>query len=126
VALGSDGFLYGVDTDPQQTVLQAVFQLSTSGSYKELHQTGGCTPKTGCSTVMQASDGNLWVANQRAYSVYSITPTGTLLQTVNFYGSCCGSRPQFVIQASGGILYGTTHGSYGTVFSINAGLPPPK
>jgi hypothetical protein len=76
---------------------------------------------------MQASDGNLWIANQHPLdAVYSITPTGTLLQTVNFYGSCCGTRPQFVIQASSGILYGTTHGPYGTVFSINAGLPPPK
>jgi hypothetical protein len=125
--LGSDGFLYGVDLGgPSDTGFQVVFQLSTSGSYKELRQTEGCTPKTGCSTVMQASDGNLWIADQRASSVYSITPTGTLLQTVNFYGSPEGYRPQFVIQASSGILYGTTHGPSGTVFSINADLAPPQ
>jgi hypothetical protein len=75
---------------------------------------------------MQASDGNLWIADQRASSVYSIRPTDTLLQTVNFYGSPEGYRPQFVIQASSGILYGTTHGPYGTVSSINADLPPPQ
>jgi hypothetical protein len=76
---------------------------------------------------MQASDGNLWVANQYPnHSVYSITTTGTLLQTVSFYGSPVGSRPQFVIQASSGILYGTTYGPSGTVFSINVALPPPR
>jgi hypothetical protein len=68
--LATSGFLYGVDLGgPSDTGFQVVFQLSTSGSYKELRQTEGCTPKTGCSTVMQASDGNLWIADQRASSV---------------------------------------------------------
>ena len=124
---GPDGFLYGVAVGGTGgTGFQVIFQLSTSGSFTELYQSNGCTPKTGCSRVMQASDGNLWIANQRGYSVYSITTTGTLLQTVNFSGSPVGSRPQFVIQASSGILYGTTYGPSGTVFSINAGLPPPR
>ena len=106
-----------------------IFQLSTSGSYQELYQIKGCTPKTGCSMVIQASDGNLWIADPPQESVYSITTGGALLQTVSFYGV---GHPQRLIQASSGILYGTTgepnpaYGDAGTVFSLNAGLPPPQ
>jgi hypothetical protein len=34
--------------------------------------------------AMQASDGNLWIANPPGESVYSITTGGALLQTVSF------------------------------------------
>ncbi len=64
--------------------------------------------------------------------MYSITPTGTLLQNIAFSGTN-GSMPTSMIQGSDGKLYGTTysggldsHGNKasGAVFSINAGLPP--
>ena len=131
---GSDGLLYGVAAGgPGDTAFQEIFQLSTSGSYQELYQLKGCTPKTGCSMVLQASDGNLWIADPPQEAVYSITTSGTLLQTVSFslqpnpY-----AHPQLLIQASSGILYGTTgapnpaYYETGSVFSINAGLPPPR
>jgi len=125
---GSDGLLYGVAAGgPGDTAFQEIFQLSTSGSYAELYQLKGCTPKTGCSMVLQASDGNLWIADPPQESVYSITTGGTLLQTVSFSGV---GHPQRLIQASSGILYGTTgepnpaYNDEGTVFSLNAGLPP--
>jgi hypothetical protein len=127
---GSDGFLYGVAAGgPGDVAFQVIFQLSTSGSYEELYQLKGCTPKTGCSMVLQASDGNLWIADPPQQSVYSISTGGALLQTVSFYGV---GHPQRLIQASSGILYGTTgepnpaYGDAGTVFSLNAGLPPPR
>jgi hypothetical protein len=127
---GSDGLLYGVAAGgPGFTAFQVIFQLSTSGSYQELYQIGGCTPKTGCSMALQASDGNLWIADPPQESVYSITTGGVLLQTVSFSGV---GHPQRLIQASSGILYGTTgepdpsYGDAGTVFSLNAGLPPPQ
>lgn len=93
--------------------------------------------KYGFSRVIQASDGNLWITNPNAQlygTVYTITPTGKLLQTLALSGTN-GAFPTDLIQASSGVLYGTTHsqgrtaqgtGAYGTVFSINAGLPPPK
>jgi hypothetical protein len=127
---GSDGFLYGVaDGGPGDVAFQVIFELTTSGSYAELYQSTGCTPKTGCSMVMQASDGNLWITNPRAESVFSITTSGTLLQTVSFNGI---GHPSRLIQASSGILYGTTgepdpsYGDAGSVFSLNADLPPPR
>jgi hypothetical protein len=55
--------------------------------------------------VMQASDGNLWIADRAQETVYSITTGGALLQTVSFYGV---GHPQRLIQASSGIRYGTT------------------
>jgi uncharacterized repeat protein (TIGR03803 family) len=136
---GSDGLLYGSAlVNPNSNSFQAIFQLSTSGSYKELFQTAiQCCVKIGYSRVIQASDGNLWVTNpnaQLAGSVYSMTPSGTLLQTIAFpFQGATGSFPHVLIQASGGVLYGETYeygktasggGAYGTVFSINAGLPP--
>ena len=38
--------------------------------------------KIGHSTVIQATDGNLWVTAQLWGTVYTITPTGTVLQTL--------------------------------------------
>ena len=132
---GSDGFLYGVALGgPSDTTLQVIFQLSTSGSYRELFQTSGCTPKTGCSMVLPASDGNLWVANPTGDSVYSISTAGVLLQTVSFSSQPnADAHPNLLIQDnSSGLLFGTTgepnpaYNDVGSVFSINAGLPPPR
>jgi uncharacterized repeat protein (TIGR03803 family) len=130
---GSDGFLYGVALGgPSDTTLQVIFQLSTSGSYREFFQTSGCTPKTGCSMVLPASDGNLWIANPTGDSVYSISTAGVLLQTVSFSSQPnADAHPNLLIQDNAsGILFGTTgepnpsYNDVGSVFSINAGLPP--
>ena len=124
---GSDGFLYGSALSGS---FQVIFQLSLSGSYRQLYQSKTCTAKSGCSMVLQASDGNLWITNPTGDSVYSITPTGgALLQTVPFGSN---GHPQILIQASSGILYGTTgepnpaYNNPGSLFMIDAGLPPPK
>jgi hypothetical protein len=131
---GRDGFLYGVAVGGTSgTGSQVIFQLSTSGSFTQLYQTSGCTPKTGCSKVLPASDGNLWVANPPGDSVYSISTTGTLLQTVSFSSQPNKyAHPQFLVQGSSGILYGNTGepnpaaSDFGSVFSLDAGLPPPR
>jgi uncharacterized repeat protein (TIGR03803 family) len=132
---GSDGFLYGVAVlGTGGTSSQIVFQLSTSGSFREVYTINNyCTGKTGCSMVLPASDGNLWIANPTGDSVASITTSGTLLQTVSFSSQPNRyAHPQLLIQASSGILFGTTgepyssFGDVGSVFSLNAGLPPPR
>jgi hypothetical protein len=83
--------------------------------------------------VMQASDGNLWIANPPGDSVYSITTGGQLLQTVSFSSQPnADAHPQRLIQASSGIFYGTTgepnpaYHDLGSVFSLDAGLPAPR
>jgi len=128
---GSDGFLYGAALNGTP---ELIFQLSTSGSYREIYNSPtNCTPKTGCSRVIQTSDGNLWVTNPPGYSVYSITTSGTLLQTVSFSSQPnADAHPNILLQAPSGILYGTTgepnpaFNDRGSVFSLNAGLPPQK
>lgn len=136
---GSDGLLYGSSlVNSGSNTVQTIFQLDTSGgSFEQLFQTPiQCCVKIGYSRVIQASDGNLWITNPNALtwgSVYSITPTGTLLQTLAFNGTN-GGAPHYLIQASNGVLYGATYnrgvtlqgtGAYGTIFSIDASLPPP-
>ena len=130
---GSDGFLYGAAWKNNYTS-ELIFQLSTSGSYREIYNSpNNCTSKTGCSTVIQASDDNLWITNPPGDSVYSITTSGTLLQTVSFSSQPNGAaNPNILLQAPSGILYGTTgepnpaYGDKGSVFSLDAGLPPPR
>ena len=130
---GSDGFLYGAAWKNNYTA-ELIFQLSTSGSYREIYNSpNNCTSKTGCSRVIQASDGNLWITNPPGESVYSITTSGTLLQTVSFLSQPpADSHPNILLQAPSGILFGTTgepnpaYGDRGSVFSLNAGLPPPR
>jgi hypothetical protein len=130
---GSDGFLYGAASNNSLT-LEVIFQLSTSGSYREIYTSpNSCTPKTGCSTVIQASDGNLWITNPYGESVYSITTSGTLLQTVSFRSQPnADAHPNILLQAPSGILFGTTgepnpaYYDAGSVFSLDAGLPPPR
>jgi hypothetical protein len=132
---GPDGFLYGVDGPSSSISFQVIFQLSTSGSYREIYTINAyCTPKTGCSRVIQASDGNLWIADPPQDSIYSITTTGTLLQTIPFSSqpNRASHDPQLLVQASSGILFGTTgepnpaYGAVRSVFSLDAGLPPPR
>ena len=82
--------------------------------------------------VLPTSDGNLWIANPTGDSVYSITTSGTLLQTVSFSSQPnADAHPNLLIQDnSSGLLFGTTgepnpsFNDYGSVFSINAGGPP--
>jgi hypothetical protein len=131
---GLDHLLYGVAVGgPSGISYQVIFQLSLSGSYREIHRINHyCTPKTGCSKALPASDGNLWITDPVAESVFSITATnGALLQTVSFSSQPNpDAHPNLLLQAPSGILYGTTgepnpsFGDAGSVFSINAGLPP--
>jgi hypothetical protein len=113
--------------NPNSNAVQTVFQLDTSGgSFEQIFQTRiQCCVKIGHSTVIQATDGNLWVTNPNAQpwgTVYTITPMGTLLQTLAFSGSTNGAAPHFLLQASSGVIYGTTYnrgpGGAGTVFSM--------
>jgi hypothetical protein len=83
--------------------------------------------------VLQASDGNLWIADPPQDAVYSVTTSGTLLQTVSFSSQPNRyAHPQLLVQGSSGIFFGTTgepnptFNDVGSVFSLDAGLPPPR
>jgi hypothetical protein len=90
--------------------------------------------------LLLASDGNFWIAESNGSTGYggvvSVSPTnGTLLRTLSpfFKGGALGGLPVEIIQAKDGTFWGSTdfygdapkgHFAQGTVFSLNAGLPP--
>jgi uncharacterized repeat protein (TIGR03803 family) len=133
----SSGELYGAAYYFGGTV-EYVYQISTSGALQQIYQTTITlnTKYQIFTEVIQASDGNLWATNPNAgpYGyVYSITPSGTLLQNLAF-NRTDGSMPTTLIQGSSGVFYGTTYSGgqcssgppAGTIYTINAGLPPRK
>ncbi len=118
-----------------------VFEVGLDGSNLQLFPfyntiDGGGSPQS----MMLASDGNFWVADYNGSSGYgdviSLSPTnGTLLQTFTPFSATAavGAYPAEVIQTSDGLLWGSTyqygtaskgHFADGTVFNLNAGLPP--
>jgi uncharacterized repeat protein (TIGR03803 family) len=132
----SNGLLYGSAYYFGGTV-EYVYQISTSGAFQQIHQTtvNVNTKYQIFTQVIQTSDGNLWATNPNQQSwgyLYSITRSGTLLQTLAFSGTN-GEFPTSLLEGSDGNLYGTTllrgldsrgNTAQGTVYTVNTGLPP--
>jgi len=135
---GTNGLLYGAYVSVVSgSKPGGIFQISKSGQYLQIHPfTLACTHSGGVARIVQASDGNLWTTNPCDSgwgSVYSVSPTGTLLQTILFNGKN-GTSPDSLLQGRDGQLYGTTYDggttrqgtmAFGVVFSLNARLPAP-
>lgn len=136
---GSNGLLYGAYIEEiSGSKPGGIFQISTTGQYLQIHPfTFACSHSGGVAPIVQASDGNLWTSNPCDGgwgSVYSISVNGALLQTIYFNGTD-GTSPDLLLQGSNGDLYGGTYDggkdstgktAFGVIFSINAGLAPPK
>ncbi len=130
----SDSNLYGFTLEGGAFGAGTVFRIGLAGDYQKIHDLSG--PSEGWYPVglLQASDGNLWGITSntdRVYgggAVWSITTGGALLQSTLL------TRPTGIdsggplIQGTDGKLYGTAAGGgafgYGTVFVVDAGLPP--
>lgn len=140
LTLGPNGNFYGV-YEIYGMSGAGLFEVYPDGSNLQLFtfyttQDGAGTPQT----MLSASDGNLWIANYNGSSGYgdiiTLSPSdGSLIQTLSPFSSTAavGAYPAELIQASNGILWGSTyqygkapknHFGDGTVFSLNAGLPP--
>jgi uncharacterized repeat protein (TIGR03803 family) len=123
-----------------------VFEITAAGKLTTLYSfcavgancTDGEHPYAG---LVQATDGNFYgttqsggVAKYGGYpgTVFKVTPRGTLTTLHTFCsepGCDDGAHPYGdLLQATNGILYGTTSGAgadgYGTVFSLSVGLGP--
>jgi len=136
----SNGKLYGGLTSYSLNQEQ-FFEINTSGSgFQEFPQIGTLSVDFRVGSLIQASDGNLWTAFTEVGNfngvIVAISPaTGAVVRSFSFGGSN-GSLPEAgAIQAADGTIYGTTIGGgtlangsapSGTVWSLDAGLSPPK
>jgi uncharacterized repeat protein (TIGR03803 family) len=140
--VGPNGNLYGLYFVAGMDGV-GLFEVETDGNNLQLFPfyntyPGGGTPEN----MILASDGNFWNTDYNGRTGYgdiiSVSPsTGALLQTLELFGTegVIGAYPTGIIQAKSGTLWGSTgdfgnytngHFAAGTVFKLNAGLPPRK
>ena len=143
---GRDGNLYGTTAYGGNLACTGgcgtVFKISPSGTFSTLYTfcvqancPDGDGPDMGVNGLARATDGNFYGVTQfgganNAGTIFKITPGGKLTTLRSFSGSD-GAEPWAApIQATNGILYGTTSNggtnrcSCGTVYSLNVGLRP--
>ena len=118
VILGSDGNLYGttaIGGNSQGIGFGTVFKVTTDGVLTSLYSFQGSNDGWGPQApLLQASDGNLYGTTAYGGShtfygtVFSITPAGSLT-TIHSFNLSDGYSPYGgLLQASDGLLYGTT------------------
>ena len=129
---GSDANLHGTTTGA--SLFGDVFDITTTGSFAELHALNGSTDGAYANAgLVQASDGNYYGAAQRGGNGYGtffrITPKGTFTLCEDF-NATDGAEPLVTpIQHTNGILYGDTSlggdiNNTGVFYSLNLGLKP--
>src|SRR5438105_3344515 len=132
--VGKDNALYGTTAAGGTSNLGTVFRLSTDGGgYTNLHQFTGAATRDGggpFAALIQASDGMLYGATQNGGSndfgtVFKVSTNGGGYSILHhFAGGSDGRLPLGgLVQANGGVLYGTTYygagGDLGIVFKLN-------
>jgi uncharacterized repeat protein (TIGR03803 family) len=140
LTLGPNGNFYGIyEIDAESGA--GVFEADPDGGNLQLFPFYNTVDGAGApQTMILASDGNLWLDNYNGSSGYgsidTLSPTdGSLIQNLAPFSSTAavGAYPAELIQAADGSLWGSTydfgktlksHFADGTVFSLNAGLPP--
>ncbi len=131
----TDGNLYGVTANGGTGASGIVFRISLAGDYIKIFDMVRTVEGLSPNGLLQASDGNLYGTTASAGPplaagvVYEITTDGTLLRSASLTNTTGIGSVAPLIQASDGKLYGTARGSgsgsaAGTVFVVDAGLPP--
>ena len=132
VVQGSDGYLYGTTINGGVTDRGIAFRASLDGGFTVLHSFAGGPVGDGdladgaypAGALIQASDGNLygvtWSGGQYGFGcVYRLSTSGAFSLVHSFTGGSGGARPQAaLLQASDGLLYGTTSAGGATVGPI--------
>jgi uncharacterized repeat protein (TIGR03803 family) len=126
LVLGTDGNFYGTTGGGGLNGLGTIFRITPQGKFTALYSGAG-----GTSTLIQASDGNLYgTAGGGEFGagiIFKITPQGNLTTLYNFCalsGCADGSDPQSgLVWGTDGNLYGTTynggHSGAGTVYKLS-------
>jgi hypothetical protein len=129
---GSDAKLHGTTTGA--SLFGDVFDITTKGSFAELHALNGSTDGAyAYAGLVQATDGNLYGAAEKGGNGYGtffrITSKGTFTVCEDF-NATDGADPLVTpIQHTNGILYGDTYlggdmNNTGVFYSLNLGLKP--
>jgi uncharacterized repeat protein (TIGR03803 family) len=140
----TDGYFYGVTYNGGPQADGTIFKISAGGAFKTLYNfcaqtncTDGANPSGG---LVQATDGNFYGttsaggASGSYGTVFQLTPDGTLTTLHAFDNSDGSDAEGSLLQATNGILYGTTYfggpvcpgftSGCGTLFSVALGLRP--
>ena len=129
---GNDAKLYGTTTGA--SLFGNVFNITTEGSFAELHALNGSTDGAYANAgLVQATDGNFYGAAQQEGNgfgtFFRITPNGTFAVCEDF-NATDGAEPLVTpIQHTNGTLYGDTSlggdiKNTGAFYSLNLGLKP--
>src|ERR1035437_4553398 len=130
----SDGNLDGTTVIGGTSGNGVIFRITTGGAYTVLHNFNGTSDgQHGSSSLVQASDGNLYGVTLQAGSpgfgtIYKITTGGKYSVLHNFIGTDGEMSESPLIQRTDGILYsdnyqGGSHG-LGVFYSLNIGAKP--
>ena len=128
---GSDGNLYGVGDAGGASGFGTIFRVSTKKTFKVLHSFSASDGEYSSAGLLLGSDGNFYgstVGASNFGAIYRVTPGGDF-SVLHAFDLTHGANPQVTLtQHTTGILYGETFngGTHdrGTVYSLNAGLPP--
>jgi uncharacterized repeat protein (TIGR03803 family) len=134
----SNGNFYGVLPSGGSAGAGSIYEVTPSGQLTTIYQ----FPKQDIfgipETLLEASDGMMygtargpfWIRGQGGYSsIFQLNPYTGQVKTIYSLGPG-GPCACSMVQGSDGKLYGTTSGGvglgYGTIFSLDLGLPAPK
>jgi len=135
---GVDGKLYGTTQAGGTSSGGVVFQMSTAGktvvlvNFDTMHEANGATPFAG---VVQGSDGFLYgVASVGGANglgtLFKVKTNGTGFAVLHDFATATGDSPLStpLLHTNGKIyglaFHGGSHTSYGTIYSMDAGLSP--
>ena len=129
--LGKDGNFYGTTWGGGKTDKGIAFKITPQGNFTTLYSFCACaTGYHSVGALIQGTDGNLYGTTQLAGgagygAAFKMTTAGVVTVLHGFCSSNCsyGAKPNGLIQASDGNLYGTTlfgnsHDSGGTAFRL--------
>jgi uncharacterized repeat protein (TIGR03803 family) len=133
----SDGKLYGTTSGGGSFSQGIVYQVTTGGAYKVLHNFQTATEGTGSTTgLVQGSDKFLYGVIEGGGvnglgSLYKVNTTGTTFAVLHSFDKQTGGTPfSTPTLHTNGTIYGVTHtggsqnSAYGVLYSFDAGLKP--
>ena len=134
----ADGFLYGTCSSGGSAAGGVVFKMSTGGSYTVLYNFDSSSPANGATPtagLVQGSDGFLYgVASVGGANglgtLFKVSTKGMGFAVLHDFATATGDSPLStpLLHTNGKIyglaFHGGSHNSYGTIYSMDAGLNP--